>query len=153
MKNKFQQAVAAGVLATAIMTVMMVLAGAMGMPKMSPPNMLSSMVGVPLAVGWIMHFMIGIIFAAAYVYLFNHWLHKINSRALKGVIFGLAVFIVAHIAMPLLSAMFAKSGMQEPQGSKALIFMGSMVGHIVYGISVALVVKPEGQAVSKHPMA
>jgi len=152
MQNKIQQAVIGGFLATIVMTVMMVIAGAVGMPKMSPPAMLSSMMGFPLTLGWVMHFMIGILFAAGYVFFFNHWLQKIQSRVLKGAIFGIAVFAIAQIAMPILKAAFGAGNMPEPQGSMALLLMGSIIGHIVYGITVALVVKPEQQAASKHPV-
>ena len=64
MQTKIQQSVISGIVATIVMTLLMVLGGAMGMPKMNPPDMLSGMIGVPVAMGWAIHFMIGIIFAA-----------------------------------------------------------------------------------------
>jgi hypothetical protein len=56
-----KKSILAGVIGTAIMTVFMMIAPMMGMPKMSPPNMLSGMLSAPLIVGWIMHFVIGIV--------------------------------------------------------------------------------------------
>ncbi|MBG0780957.1 MAG: hypothetical protein H0S84_01675 [Bacteroidales bacterium] len=51
------------------MTLIMMVGPMMGMPKMNPATMLSMMMGFPLIVGWIMHFMIGLILCAD-VYLF-----------------------------------------------------------------------------------
>jgi hypothetical protein len=40
-------------------------------PRMNPAEMLSGMMNGSLVIGYLMHCMIGIIFAAAYVYIFN----------------------------------------------------------------------------------
>ena len=66
MQNKITKSITAGIIGTTVMTLFMMIAPMMGMPKMSAPHMLSGMLGVPIAVGWIMHFMIGTIFAFAY---------------------------------------------------------------------------------------
>lgn len=142
MQNKFQQSVTSGIIATVGMTVLMVIGGAMGMPKMSPPEMLAGMMKVPVAAGWVMHFMIGIIFAAGYVLFFNDWLKKISSKLLKGVIYGIIAFIVGQISIAILSAIFGDTGMPQPQGSAVLMMIGSVMGHLVFGIIVAMVVKP-----------
>ncbi len=92
MKSKIAQFLIAGMVATAVMTGFTFLAPTMGLPKMNPAEMLSGMMGVSVMVGYLMHFMIGVIFAAAYVYLFNPKVH-INSKFLKGSLFGFAVFI------------------------------------------------------------
>ena len=63
-----KKSILAGVIGTAIMTVFMMIAPMMGMPKMSPPNMLSGMLSAPLIMGWIMHFVIGIVFAYGYIH-------------------------------------------------------------------------------------
>ncbi|MGI8950504.1 MAG: DUF6789 family protein [Chitinophagaceae bacterium] len=136
MKTKFAQSVIAGLVATAVMTGFMFLAPMMGLPKMNPAEMLSSMMGVSLAVGYIMHFMIGIIFAAAYVYLFNPKVH-IESKVLKGALFGLCVFIFAMIMMFIIGKMMP---MPMMQGSMMLMMIGALIGHLVYGIFVALIV-------------
>lgn len=60
--------------------------------------------------------MIGIIFAAAYVYLFNPKVH-IQSKLAGGLLYGLAVFVFAQVMM-----------------------IESLIGHLVYGIVVALIV-------------
>lgn len=51
MNQKFQQGVIGGLAGTAAMTMIMFIAPYMGLPKMSPPEMLSGMMGVPVLVG------------------------------------------------------------------------------------------------------
>ncbi|MBN8854361.1 MAG: hypothetical protein BGO55_08185 [Sphingobacteriales bacterium 50-39] len=153
MQYKIRQAITGGFLATIVMTVMMVMIGAWGLPKISPPAMLSAMMGFPLALGWISHFMIGMIFAAGYVFFLDHWLHRIHSRILKGTIFGTAVFMIAQIAIPVLNAALGTSNTPGQEGSFFLLVTGSLIGHIAYGITVALAVKAGRHATSGHPMA
>jgi uncharacterized membrane protein YagU involved in acid resistance len=136
MQQKISRGILAGIIGTIVMTVITFLAPLMGMPKMSPPAMLVGMMGVPIALGWIMHFMIGIIFAFAYVYIISGWLTKINSQVLKGIVFGVIVFVFAQIAMKIISAMIG--GMAGTSDNMFLMIMGSLVGHIMYGIAVSL---------------
>ncbi|MDR0792330.1 MAG: DUF1440 domain-containing protein [Chitinophagaceae bacterium] len=133
MSSKNQKTILAGIIGTAIMTVVMMLAPMMGMPKMSPPQMLSGMLGAPVFVGWLMHFMIGIVFAFVYTYLCI-LKAKISSVYMKGVVFGIAIFIIAQIVMAIMGAV---KPMPAPEGSKMLAIMGSLIGHIIYGIAVA----------------
>ncbi|MBT9484494.1 DUF6789 family protein [Sediminibacterium sp.] len=142
MQYKIKQSVISGVDATIAMSLLMMLGAAMGMPKMSPPDMLTGMMKVPVAAGWVMHFMIGIIFAAGYVFLFNNWLKKISNKLLRGAVYGIVAFIVAQISIPVLGAIFGDAGMPEPEGSMALLMIGSIMGHVVFGIVIALIVKP-----------
>lgn len=141
MKTKIAQAIIGGLVGTAAMTMVMFIAPLMGMPKMNPAAMLSMMMGLPLIVGWIMHFMIGIIFTLLYVFLLLPVLKKVGSTFLKGLIFGIAAFIVAQIAMPIIGAMLG--GMPSPEGNMILIAMGSIIGHLVFGVVSALFVKNE----------
>ncbi|RPD99149.1 hypothetical protein EGM88_03930 [Aureibaculum marinum] len=69
MNTKMQRTVLAGIVGTAIMTIIMMIASLMGMPKMSPPQMLSGTLGMPIFVGWGMHFIIGVLFAFTYTYM------------------------------------------------------------------------------------
>lgn len=138
MKTKISQAVTGGLVGTAAMTMVMYVAPMMGMPKMSPPAMLSMMMGVPLFAGWIGHFMIGIIFTIMYAFLLYPLLKKVSGRVLKGILFGLAAFIFAQIAMAVMGAMLGN--MPAPEGSMVLVLMGSIIGHLVFGIVAALFV-------------
>jgi len=142
MQTKIQQSVISGVVATIVMTLLMVIGGAIGMPKMSPPDMLAGMMGVPVAVGWILHFLIGVIFAAGYVFFFNKWLQKISSRVARGAVYGVIAFIISQIGIPVMEAVFGRGNMPAPEDSMALMMIGSVMGHVVFGITIALLVKP-----------
>lgn len=135
MENKFIKAVIAGIVATAVMTVVGLMAPYMGLPKMNPAEMLSGMLGVSLALGWIMHFMIGIIFASAYVYWFDPKV-KIHSKFWKGMTFGFAVFVFAQ-AMMFLMGLVLPAPSPSPEPNMALMMIGSLIGHFVYGVFVA----------------
>ncbi len=100
--------------------------------------MLSDLMGFPIFIGWMMHFMIGVVFANGYVFFMSGWLQKIESKILKGALFGFAVFVFAQIMMALMSAMMG--GMPSQQGTMAMIMIGSIIGHIVFGIVVSLLV-------------
>ena len=143
MKNKLQQAISSGLAATVIMTLVMIFAGMMGMPEMSPPDMLSAVMGVPVMGGWVIHFLIGITFAAIYVFIFNSLFKKITSRPLKGTLYGVVAFILAQVGFMVMGAVFGEENMPAPEeGSMTMLMIGSIVGHVVFGIVVALMVKP-----------
>lgn len=132
--SKFSRSILAGIVGTVVISLFMVLGAMMGMPKMSPPDMLSKMLGISLAIGWVMHFMVGITFAVFYSYLFAPKA-KISNIYLKGAIFGIAAFVVAQISLGILGAILP---MPPQEGSMVLVIIGSAMGHIVFGIAVAL---------------
>ena len=142
MKNKLQQAISSGIAATVIMTLVMIFAGMMGMPEMSPPDMLSAVMGVPVMGGWVIHFLIGITFAAIYVYIFNTLFKKINSRPLKGTLYGVVAFILAQVGFMVMGAVFGEENMPAPEWSMTMMMIESIIGHVVFGIVVVLMVKP-----------
>lgn len=76
----------------------LMIAPMMGMHKISPPEMLSCMLGMPVFVGWLMHFIIGVVFAFAYTFLCISK-HKIANVWLKCAGFGIIVFVFAQIMM------------------------------------------------------
>jgi len=138
MNNRIQQTIIGGLAATLVMTMIMFLAPMMGLPKMNTGQMLSMMLGVPIVVGWIMHFMIGIVFAFSYTLLFSNVVSKISNKILKGAIFGMAVFVFAQISMVSMVAMMG--GMPPMEGSMFLLMLGSILGHVAYGVVVTLFV-------------
>ncbi len=127
------KSISGGIIGTIIMTIVMMIAPMMGMPKMSPPALLASMLGMPLIVGWLMHFIIGVIFGLAYLYLFAPKV-RIENIFLKGAVFGFIVFIFAQIMMAVMGAMLP---MPTMEGSIMLTMIGSVMGHIIYGMAVA----------------
>ena len=137
MNTKISRSLVGGIIGTTIMSLVMFIAPMMGMPKMSPPDMLAGMLGVPSIAGWAMHFMIGIIFALAYTYLFAPKV-KIGNLFVKGAVFGFVVFIFAQIMLAILGTMLS---MPEMEGSMILVMIGSITGHIIYGMAVSKTVK------------
>lgn len=137
MSNKFQKSLLAGIIGTILMTIVTMIAPMMGIPKMSPPNILAGMTGMPIIAGWVMHFMIGIIFAFAYTYLFAPKV-KISNLFFKGAVFGFVVFIFAQIMLAIMGVMLP---MPKMEGSIILIMTGSVIGHVIYGMAVSKTVK------------
>lgn len=96
MNKKIIKSVLAGMIGTAIMSLVMIIAPMMGIPKMSTPDMLAIMMGLPIWTGWVMHFMIGIVFAAVYVYLFASKLN-ISNLYVKGAILVLSYLLLRKL--------------------------------------------------------
>lgn len=132
MNTQIQKTILAGIIGTAIMTVVMTIASMVGMPKMSPPAMLAGMLGTSIVVGWVMHFVIGILFAFGYQYL-NVLRQKVSNVWVRGAIFGVIAFLFAQIMMGIIGAMLP---MPKMQGSMVLTMVESLLGHIVFGIAV-----------------
>ena len=133
MKTKVQKSILAGIIGTAVMTVVILAAPMMGMPKMSPPEMLSGILGTPIFVGWIMHFMIGIIFAFAYTYLYISKC-KITNKWIRGAVFGIIAFVFAQIIMAVMGTIMP---MPKMEGSMMLTVIGSLMGHIIFGMTIS----------------
>ena len=138
MNLQIKTALMPGMVATAAFTIVTMIAPMMGFPKMSPPEMLSSMFGFSIAIGWIMHIMIGLIYAVAYLMFFQKALSKISNKFLKGMIFGMVIFVFAQVMMALMGMIFS---MPQPEGSMLLNIIGSFMGHIIFGLVIILLVK------------
>jgi len=125
-----------GIIATAAMTLLMLIAPMMGMPKMPIGNMLAGFMGIPVALGWIAHFMIGVVLAAGYVYFLKD---KLSGKpAIKGILFALIPFFMAQImVMPMMGAGFFSMN----TGAPMMMVMGSLIGHVVYGAVLGTVSK------------
>jgi len=124
----FLHAVVAGLAGTAVMTIIMFVAPIMGMPEMNIGKMLGGFMGIPEAIGWIAHFMIGIVLALIYVYVFSSKL--LGNGIVRGVIFSLIPWFVQQIMVfPMMGAGLFASNTPAPM----LTVMGSLMGHLVYG--------------------
>jgi hypothetical protein len=139
MNTKIKQAIIGGIVASIAMSIFMFLITFVGLPKMNPPAVLSGMMGMPLIVGWILHLMIGVIFALTYALLLFNLIIKSGGVVIRGLIFGVIVFIFAQIAFAALGAIMG--GMPAPEGSMAPMIIGSLLSHIIYGLTVTFFVK------------
>ncbi len=137
MNATISKSIVGGIIGTAIMSAVLYFASMMGMPKMSPAAMLAGMLDMPEWIGWVMHFMIGIIFAFAYAYLFAPKV-KISMLILKGAVFGFVVFIFAQIMLAIMGSILS---MPKMEGSILLMMIGSMIGHIIYGMAISKTAK------------
>lgn len=136
MKTQIITILKGGIIATAVMTLVMLMAPLMGMPKMPIGNMLADFMHIPVAIGWIAHFMIGTILAGIYVLVFQERLP--GNDIVKGAVYSLLPFSLAQVAvMPMMGAGFFSSATPAP----LLMVMGSLVGHLVYGGVLGYVTK------------
>jgi len=131
--NKLKSGVVAGLVATGILSVMMIIKAKMGlMPELNIIHMLAGMIGAGVVVGWIMHFMVGIGYGIAFSQI-NQLLPSKNMLV-KGIIIGIVGWIVMMIMlMPMMGAgMFAmKMGMMAP--------MMTLILHIIFGAVLGFV--------------
>ena len=134
----FVAAIVAGLVGTAAMTILMMLAPMMGMPKMDIVGMLGSMFttnqGTAKLIGLVIHFMMGIIFAIIYALLWSFGVGA--STWLWGLVFGFVHGLVAILTMPMMMKMHPRPPEMTP-GPR--LMMGQILGHLVYGLVTALV--------------
>jgi uncharacterized membrane protein YagU involved in acid resistance len=127
-----KRAVAAGVVGTAVMTVLLLWAPLVGLPKLAIGELLSTFLAVSVAVlrvgpvgGWVLHGLVGIALALVYAGVFAKRLP--GKPVVRGAFYGFLVFLLAQLVfMPAVGAgVFSR-------GDVAMI-VGSLIGHLVYG--------------------
>jgi uncharacterized membrane protein YagU involved in acid resistance len=124
MTLNWKRAVAGGLVATAVMTVLMLMAPVMGLPPMNIGAMLGSMMGGSLFLGWMAHFAIGTVLAIVYAAIFATRLP--GPGFLRGALYGLVPWIMAQlVVMPMMGA--------GAFGGSFGAGFGSLMGHLVYG--------------------
>lgn len=132
MKKLINGAIA-GVVATIVLSLMMLIKGKMGvMPELDIISMLAGMMGGALLLGWVMHFMIGV----GYGVVFHLTYDKLptNSLIIKGVILGVVGWLVMMLMlMPMVGAgLFGmKMGIIAP--------MMTLVLHAIFGAVLGFV--------------
>jgi len=126
------RAAAAGAIATATMTTLLLIEPAVGLPEIAIGQLLSSSLSLPTAHlsvgpagGWLIHFLVGIGWAIVYAGLLRRRLP--GSPLVGGLVFGFLVFVVGQaIFLPLVGAGFFSRG--DPS-----MLTGSLLGHLVFG--------------------
>lgn len=120
-----------------VFTLLLEMAPAMGLPAMNVPAMLGGMFGMnSLAVGWMMHFVIGVGLIVLYAYVFAErlsgpaWLRGLQFAVLPWLIMMVMVAPMLGILDPMLAKM--------PPGFfmihlGAMASIGSLVVHLIYG--------------------
>tara|TARA_R110001583_G_scaffold16561_11_gene67824 strand:+ start:7584 stop:8030 length:447 start_codon:yes stop_codon:yes gene_type:complete len=118
----------AGLVATVVLSAMMIAKGMMGvMPELNVAAMIGNMIGTSVAVGWIVHFMIGTIaWGVGFVVLYR--MIPGSSAVVKGVVFGVAAWLgMMIVVMPMAGAgLFGMNlGIMAP--------IMTLVLHIIFG--------------------
>lgn len=130
-----KRATAAGVIGTAVITALWQVEPAIGLPRIAVGHILSTFMAVSvahlnvgIAGGWVVHFIVGILLALLYAGVFAERLP--GSPIWRGATYGVLVFILAQaVFMPLVGGGFFSRGDVE-------LLLGSLLGHIAYGIVV-----------------
>ncbi|WP_417260392.1 DUF6789 family protein [Celeribacter sp.] len=126
--TNLKNGVVAGFIGTVVLSAMMVVKAMMGvMPELDVAAMIAMMMGTPVIVGWIIHFMIGSLAWGGGFALFYDMIPG-NSAIAKGTVFGVAAWLGMMImVMPMAGAgLFGmKMGMMAP--------MMTLVLHIIFG--------------------
>lgn len=142
--GKFGKGVLGGVVATAVMSALMLIKGAMGlMPQLDVIQMLSKMMGVSPAMAWVVHFgigaMWGLLFALAYSVIPG------ASAVVKGMLLGAVAWLVMMlVVMPMAGVgLFGmKMGLMAPMMTLLLhLIFGAVMG-LVYGNPAKVATRP-----------
>ncbi|MDZ7661565.1 DUF6789 family protein [Thiohalophilus sp.] len=126
----------AGLAATVVLSVLMVLKGMMGlMPDLNVIAMLSAQMSSGPAMGWLAHFMIGVIgYGLAYSLVFGNL--PLGGHGLRGIILGVAGWLVMMVAvMPMMGA--GLFGVAMPSGM--MVPVATLVLHVIFGLVLGLV--------------
>ncbi|OSP53422.1 DUF6789 family protein [Pseudoruegeria sp. SK021] len=97
--------IVAGFAATVVLSLLMIVKGMMGlMPELDVAAMLATMVGAPISVGWIVHFMIGTLaWGGGFAVLYRAIPGR--SAVTKGIVFGIAAWLgMMIVVMPMAGA-------------------------------------------------
>lgn len=120
--------VIAGFVATVVLSILMVAKAKMGlMPDLNAIKMLAGMMGAPLVMGWVAHFMIGtVIWGVLFALLVNKLPGGVMSSA---IIFSIGAWVMMMVGpMPMAGAgLFGlQLGMMAP--------VATLMLHIIWGI-------------------
>lgn len=133
-----KRAAAAGAIATASMTALLMVEPSIGLPKIAIGEIVSSMMSavsshipVGAAGGWIIDLVVGILFALIYAGYLERRLP--GGPLVRGLLFGVLVFIVAQLVFAPLTG----SGVFS--GGDVELLAGGLLGHLVYGSVVGYI--------------
>ncbi len=132
--SNVSKGIVAGLVATVVLSMIMIAKGMMGlMPELNVIAMLSSMLGATPAVGWVIHFAIGVL---VWGLAFGATLKVLpgTSVVTKGISFGIAAWILMMLmVMPMAGAgLFGLSmGMTAP--------VMTLMLHAIYGAVLGIV--------------
>ena len=131
MQKNFGKAIVAGLVGTLVMTMVMLMGPMMGTPPMPVGKMLADFMGIPEALGWVAHFMIGTVLVLVYVFVFSSKLP--GNGLVRGALFGSFPWLLSQIMVnPMMGAGLFASNTPAP----VMMVIGSLMGHMIYGAVV-----------------
>ena len=126
--------VPAGLVATAAMTVVMLMAPLAGLPAINMPRIVGWSIGAPLSTGLVLNFLLGVALALLFGAFYSRqiavsvWVH--------GVVFGVALWLLLQIVVgPLIGWGLFASRTPLPLGT----LLTSLLGHLVFGWTLGFV--------------
>ena len=131
--NNNVRGIIAALVATIVLTVLMLLKGMMGMmPELNVAAMLGDQMGGSIAMGWVAHFVIGVIIYGL-VFANLRGVLPGGSNLVKGIVLAIIGWLIMMIVlMPMMGAgMFAMS-----MGMMAAV--ATLVLHIIFGLVLGL---------------
>jgi len=139
---KFFSGIVSGSIATAVMSLFMYVAAGMGFVAVAPQELAAYVWTLGPAMAWAVHFLMGILLALLYIFIFRRMLRVIDSVLLKGFIFGLIAFLIAQIGyFGLEQAAYEMP--TSTDNDMVLAVTSSLIGHLIFGIIVALISRPK----------
>ncbi len=144
----------AGLVATLVLSALMVMKAMMGiMPALDLPKMIAGMMGAPDAplIGWVVHFMIGIVLYGVAIALLDLRLPG-NSRIANGLVLGATGWLVMMLVlMPMTGAgLFGLNlGIMAPMMTLVLhLIFGAVLGW-VYGRIIHQTTAPQSATIDR----
>jgi uncharacterized membrane protein YagU involved in acid resistance len=139
MRNRNLQAIAGGIAGTAVITLAMFLLSLAGMPDINYGHIIGQFLHTSEGVGWLLHFVIGIVLAFLYVYFFREFLP--GPYWVKGMVYGVLPWVISLIMLfPMVDTLNLKDTTQSP----GVFLISSMIAYLAFGAVMALVAHPRG---------
>jgi hypothetical protein len=137
----------AGITATLVMTGFMLLAPVIGLPRMNAGEILGSMYGGNNVLGWIEHFVAGIIFAFIYAGFVNRLL-PVENHVFRGAIYGVLLCILTDFIFLVINLMGGMSWDQKE--SMALMVFGETLACLIYGSILGAFITQKNEVFAKN---
>ena len=134
--NKTVNGLIAGLAATLVLSLLMIMKGMMGlMPDMDVITMLAKQMGGGAIMGWVAHFMIGIVgYGIAYALVFGNL--PFGNHILRGLMLGIVGWLVMMVmVMPMMGA--GLFGLQMP--SATMVPVATLMLHVIFGMVLGAV--------------
>lgn len=148
MENKIKTSITGGIVGTAVITALMLLADALGISGINYGKMLAEFTQTTPLVGWVMHFLIGILLAFVYVYFFRDEFQ--GPYPIRGLIYSIIPYVITMILLFPMAVMNTNQAINSP----GVFMVATMIAYFAYGYVMGMITKPhvERSATIVHPV-